>query len=193
MVDEFHRASSNHRPLTQVRMLHDTQSLYIDIQVQDQYVRAVHQTYQSMVSRDSCAEVFLQPPGSAGYFNFELNCCGIMLLYYIEDPARHALRIFRKATPVPDSLAKLMKIRSLLTGPIEPEIAEPTPWRLGIEVPLAVFKAFVPSMTRLSGDWRGNFFKCGDETSHPHWASWNPIGSRLRFHQPRRFAPIRFE
>jgi hypothetical protein len=35
--------------------------------------------------------------------------------------------------------------------------------------------------------WRANAFKCGDQTSHPHWASWAPIGEALNFHQPGRF------
>jgi hypothetical protein len=35
--------------------------------------------------------------------------------------------------------------------------------------------------------WRVNAFKCGDETSHPHWASWAPIGEALNFHQPEYF------
>ena len=31
---------------------------------------------------------------------------------------------------------------------------------------------------------RCHAFKCGDQTSHPHWASWAPIGEALNFHQP---------
>jgi hypothetical protein len=40
--------------------------------------------------------------------------------------------------------------------------------------------------------WCGNLFKCADESSNPHWASWNPIGEELNFHDPRYFASIRF-
>ena len=36
------------------------------------------------------------------------------------------------------------------------------------------------------------FFKCGDKTSHPHWASWNPV-DELNFHLPRCFSEIIFE
>jgi len=38
--------------------------------------------------------------------------------------------------------------------------------------------------------FRGNFFKCGDETSHPHWASWSPISEELNFHRPETFGSI---
>ena len=38
--------------------------------------------------------------------------------------------------------------------------------------------------------WRGNFYKCADESSHPHWASWRPIGEKLDFHTPEFFGEI---
>ena len=41
--------------------------------------------------------------------------------------------------------------------------------------------------------WRGNAFKCADETSHPHWASWAPIGEALNFHAPGWFGDLDFE
>ena len=74
------------------------------------------------------------------------------------------------------------------------EIAEPVEWAVEYFVPNSVFERYVGSL----GDpqkraWRGNFFKCADESSHPHWASWSPIGQELNFHDPAYFAPMRFE
>jgi hypothetical protein len=40
--------------------------------------------------------------------------------------------------------------------------------------------------------WTGNFYKCGDETSHPHWAAWSLIGEVLDFHAPERFGRLVF-
>ncbi|MCD6337129.1 MAG: hypothetical protein J7M01_02720, partial [Candidatus Marinimicrobia bacterium] len=37
----------------------------------------------------------------------------------------------------------------------------------------------------------GNLYKCGDKTSHPHWASWSPI-DKLNFHQPKHFGEFVF-
>jgi hypothetical protein len=42
-----------------------------------------------------------------------------------------------------------------------------------------------------SQSWRDNFYKCGDQTSHPHWASWSPVDD-LNFHLPRCFGTICF-
>ena len=40
--------------------------------------------------------------------------------------------------------------------------------------------------------WRGNFFKCAEDNSHPHWAAWAPV-NEFNFHQPACFGTIRFD
>ena len=38
---------------------------------------------------------------------------------------------------------------------------------------------------------RGNFYKCGDLTAHPHFLSWNPIGTpKPDFHRPEYFGEL---
>ena len=193
-VNQFHPRSSDHRPITHAKALHDGERLYVLFRVQDRYVRCVRTTYQSLVSRDSCVEFFLQPDPQRGYFNFELNCGGTMLLYYIEDPTRTETSPFRKYTPVPHDLAATVQIWHSLPARIEAELTDDVDWSLGCAVPFSLFEPYVgASRARPAHQWRGNFFKCGDETSQPHWASWSPIGEILRFHQPDRFGAISFE
>jgi len=39
-----------------------------------------------------------------------------------------------------------------------------------------------------------NFYKCGDETSVPHFVTWNPVNSaNPDFHKPDFFGKLRFE
>jgi len=196
-VGHFHADSSNHRPETTARMLWSKDGIAVRFDVQDRYVRARQTQYQDRVSRDSCVEVFLQPGEKSGYFNFEVNCAGTMLLYYIEDASRPRPatgRLFRKYTEVPERLGRLVKIRSSLPKTIEPEIQTATAWNLSMFIPWTLFAEYVGDVSPATNPtWRGNFFKCGDETSQPHWASWNPIGPILRFHQPSRFGIIEFE
>jgi len=40
---------------------------------------------------------------------------------------------------------------------------------------------------------RGNFYKCAEDNSHPHWASWASMGGELNFHLPDRFGWFSFE
>ncbi|MDD6236825.1 MAG: carbohydrate-binding family 9-like protein, partial [Clostridiales bacterium] len=38
---------------------------------------------------------------------------------------------------------------------------------------------------------RGNFYKCGDKTKHPHFGMWNPINNEFPdFHLPQFFGRI---
>ncbi len=61
-------------------------------------------------------------------------------------------------------------------------------------IPLSVFeKTTGLQSTKLSGQtWRANLYKCGDKTSHPHWASWQPL-TETNFHLPECFGKITFE
>jgi len=192
-VNHFHPRSSPHRPTTRAKVLHDGERIYVAFHVQDRYVRCVHDQYQSMVSRDSCVEFFLQPRPGGGYFNFEINCGGTLLLYFIEDATRIPGALFRKFEPIPEELGLLARISASLPSRVEPELVEPTVWTLFCQVPRALLEAYCGPLGEWTGQkWRGNFFKCADQTSHPHWASWAPIGEELRFHQPNLFAPILF-
>jgi len=191
-VGHFHEASSDHRPVTHARLLHDANRLYVIFDVQDRYVRSAHTDYQSRVCDDACVESFVQPKRDAGYFNFEMNCGGHLLLYYVEDPTRTG-DDFKKRTAVPWDLARRIAIYHSLPEVVLPERQEPTAWRVEYAIPLAVFEEYVGPLGALSGQtWRGNFFKCAEKSSHPHWAAWAPIGPELNFHVPEFFGALRF-
>jgi hypothetical protein len=193
-VDQFHASSSSHRPMTTVKLLHDEHDLHVAFRVQDRFVRCVHTEYQSDVYLDSCVEFFLQPIAGGGYFNFEINCGGAMLLYFIEDPTPAGTKRFRQFCPVPENVARRIKIETSLPRKVDPEIAEPITWTIRTSIPFSLFEQFVGHVGEIAGQsWRGNFFKCGDQTSHPHWASWSPIGNELRFHQPELFGTLTFD
>jgi len=194
-VDQFHATSSNHHPETQVRALHHSQGLSIRFEVKDQFVRARCTENQMITSKDSCVECFLQPAGRSGYFNFEVNCGGTLLLYYIEDPARPAPangKPFKQFTVLPPEHLRLIQIHSTLPKIVEPEIQTTLNWCVSFFVPWELFEAYAPNLS-INTPWRGNFFKCGDDSSHPHWASWSGIGEILRFHQPQRFGVLQFD
>ncbi|MBI2434434.1 MAG: carbohydrate-binding family 9-like protein, partial [Candidatus Hydrogenedentes bacterium] len=70
------------RPVTQARVLHGKDGLYIHFRVQDQYVLSTRTEYHGEVWKDACAEFFVQPKADRGYFNFEINAGGTMLISY---------------------------------------------------------------------------------------------------------------
>ena len=183
--------SSDHRPKVQAKLAHDSANLHVFFRVEDRYVRSEHVGLHVPVCTDSCVEFFVCPRPDKGYLNFEMNAGGSLLLFYIEDHTRTP-EGFRKFTKVPADLASQVKIRSSLPQQVLPEITEPTTWTLQAMIPLSLLEHYVGQITPIEGQqWRVNLFKCGDNTSHPHWASWSNLEGQFNFHLPDKFGTIK--
>ena len=138
---------------------------------------------------DSCVEFFVEPVAGRGYFNFEINCGGTILLYYNAQSAT----VHHDPVEVNDARLDKVRIYHSMESVVDPEITDPVNWIVEFGVPYEVFEPYVGPVDRKPNTfWRANFHKCGDHTSHPHWAMWNEIPGELGFHKPEFFAPIRF-
>jgi len=181
-----------HRPETQVRTLYDEDALYVLFRVTDRFVRCTRTRYQEAVHKDACVEFFVKPRPDKGYLNFEVNCGGALVLKYIVDPERTADG-FAAYEDVPWEQASQLRIYHSLPVVVEPEIAGPIDWTVEYAIPRALLETYAGPLGLFGGsEWRGNFYKCAEDNSHPHWASWAPIGEILNFHQPDRFGLLRF-
>ncbi len=187
-VASFHPGSSAHRPRTQAKIVYDDDGLHVQFQVEDQYVLCRQLKNQGSVCLDSCTEFFFQPDPARGYFNLEVNCGGWIHLAYHTSPDQR--------TFVSDDWLAKMRVHTTLPRHVEPEIMEPLTWIMAVFMPFDLFEAhmgpFGTAAPRPNTVWRANFYKCADESSHPHWGSWAPIGEKLNFHQPEYFGAIRF-
>lgn len=191
-IDQFRPESSTHRPRTALKLGWEPRGLTGLFQVQDRHVRCVHSGFQAPVYEDSCVEIFLLPKPGLGYFNFEFNACGALLASYVTDPARLPDGGLRRRVLLDERQCGSIEIAAELSGVIEPEIDGPLTWRLGFFIPFALLAEFIGPLAPQPGDrWRGNFYKCGDATSHPHWAAWAPV-PELNFHRPDCFGELVF-
>jgi len=187
----FRPEGSGHKPVTQVKLLHSPEGLYVIFRIQDQYVRCVHTQFQEAVYKDSCVEFFVQPKPDGGYFNFELNCGGALLASYIVNPERNGLG-FKEYTLLSSKDRKQIGIYHSMPGAIDPEIKKKTTWVVEVFIPFGLLEKYTGPLKPAEGKiWRANFYKCGDDTSHPHWGAWAPV-DELNFHLPRCFGSIRF-
>jgi hypothetical protein len=160
--------------------------------VQDQYVLCRRTNYGDEVWKDSCVEFFVKPREDRGYLNFEFNCGGAFLCSYITNPERTP-NGFKEFVRIPRSEAAHVKVHPSSSGAIDPQCDEPMVWSLRFFIPFELLEKFVGPMGDPTGQtWRANFYKCAEENSHPHWASWAPV-DELNFHLPRCFGAIRFE
>ena len=189
-IEHFRPEGSDHHPISSARVLYDANGLYGIFRVQDRYVRCVRTGYHDPVWRDSCVEFFAQPKRDRGYFNFEFNCGGAFICSYITNPERTP-EGFKEFVKVPTGIGQTIRVKSSLPQRVEPEITTPVVWMLSFWIPLGLFEHYLGPLGTLSGQvWRGNFFKCAEENSHPHWASWSPV-DEFNFHRPDCFGSLR--
>jgi hypothetical protein len=188
----FRPEGSVHRPKTSVRLLYDMAGIFGMFHVEDQYVRCVRARYGEPVYKDSCVEFFVKPKADGGYFNFEFNCGGALLCSYIVNPERTS-EGFREFIRVPEQDGRHVVVGHSLPTIVEPEIADVVTWTLEFFIPFGLIEKYSGPLGDVRGqEWTANFYKCGDETSHPHWASWKPV-PELNFHMPQCFGIIMFE
>ncbi|MDD2706859.1 MAG: carbohydrate-binding family 9-like protein [Verrucomicrobiae bacterium] len=190
-LDQFLECGSDHRPRVEVKSVYTDNDISIFFRVFDRFVRCTRTDYQAPVCRDSCVEFFVKPKADRGYFNFEVNCGGTLLLQYRGDPRLGAEGSIK---PVPWEIAKSVQIYHSQPKIVYPEIRENMEWIVEYTIPFALFEAFVGPPDKIAGQiWLANFYKCAGDSSHPHAASWAPLHGKFDFHLPEYFAPIRFE
>ncbi|MCK5529042.1 MAG: carbohydrate-binding family 9-like protein [Kiritimatiellae bacterium] len=187
----FHQNDNDHKPVTKAKLAYNSDSIFGIFKVDDNYIRSTTTKLQESVCQDSCVEFFFKPKTDAGYFNFEFNAGGNMLCHYATDPSRGP---DGKITACQDvALADQVEIFHSLPAIIDPEITTPTTWLTEFKIPFSILEPYCGTLGNVAGtEWRANLYKCGDQTSHPHWASWAPL-TTLDFHLPECFAPITFE
>ncbi|MBI2438581.1 MAG: carbohydrate-binding family 9-like protein [Lentisphaerae bacterium] len=185
----FLAQSKSRHPQVTAKAVYQDDGIFIFFKVLDRFVRCLQTSYQGSVCKDSCVEFFVEPRAGSGYFNFEINGGGTLLLHFNEP--LHAAAVRRHL--VPWKLGSQVKIYHSLPRTVDPEIEAATEWRVEYFIPWTIFEHYLGPLGPIPGQvWRGNFYKCADLTSQPHWLSWAPLGPELNFHLPQFFAPIRF-
>lgn len=191
-LENVRQESSDHRPKVSLRVMHDKDTIYGLYQVKDRYVRVTHVGYQASVCQDSCVEFFFKPSVGPGYFNLEMNAGGSYLLYYVRNHQRTDTG-FADFAAVDEACGSQVKVQTTLPTVVDPEIAVPLTWYAMFTIPMKALAPYCGDAGCLDGQkWRANFYKCGDDTSHPHWITWAPIPV-LNYHIPEAFQEMDFE
>jgi hypothetical protein len=189
-LTHFMGAQPVHFPEVEARLLYDCDAIYVAFRVADRYVGAMARAHQQAVCCDSCVEFFFVPGEdvAAGYFNLEVNCGGTMLFHYQVVP-----RVNWAAVDAAD-LERIQVAHSLPTL-VDPEIPGPITWTVEYRVPVDFLGRYAPNVLKPAPGvrWRANFYKCADQTSHPHWLTWSPVDHPTPdFHRPSSFGMLEF-
>lgn len=180
----------DHFPKTEVKIAYNEISIYVIFRVEDRYVRAVAREHQGNVWEDSCVEFFFTPDSdlSKGYFNLEMNCGGTMLFHF--QPGSGKKRII-----IPKSECRKIICAHSLPCIVYPEIVEPVVWTVEYQLPIALLKRYCQvKMPASKVEWRANFYKCADKSTHPHWLTWALVDfPKPNFHLPESFGILQFQ
>ncbi len=189
-IKQFMGDKPEHFPFTQAKVAYDNTAIYVIFRVEDRYVKAVAGKNQGPVYLDSCVEFFFSPEDGIkeGYFNLEMNCGGNMLFHHQMEPRT-------RQTLISEEHIQQVEVAHTLPEIVNPEIVGDTTWIVEYRIPFSVLSNYHSFPTPEAGSvWRANFYKCADETSHPHWLTWAPIDfPRPNFHLPQYFGLLEFQ
>ncbi len=141
--------------------------------------KAVYNNYMDPVYTDSCMEFFADWLSDGRYINMEMNAKGTLL-------ACVGGNIVPERTPVAAFTGgKIFSVTANVTADA---------WCVTADIPLSLLADIlgVDEVKVASGfSFRGNFYKCGDETAVMHFGMWNPVELPTPcFHCPEFFGDM---
>ncbi len=190
---DYHRIENKQFPSVEVKVCYNSKNIFLFWKVKEKEILCNQKTHFDKVYQDSCVEFFVKPFGAKGYFNFEINCIGRILCYYVTNwqiDLNGTLKEFKRINL--DDINKIEVSSSITDDKLfnKNQIEE---WLLLIKIPFEILlNASELLESDFSQNWNANFYKCADKSILPHWSSWNPV-SELNFHQPKDFGELIFE
>lgn len=171
-----------YRPICTFDIARSDSKLYIRYFVRGNCLKAIYTKDQDPVWQDSCVEFFTQIPGEKEYYNFEFNCIGTCLASKRENRDN-------ATSLTPEQMKQIVRMPSMGNRPFH-EMQGLFAWDLIVAIP---FDLLGLDGNNLPEKIKANFYKCADETSLPHYLSWNPIPTENpNFHCPEYFGEIYF-
>lgn len=183
-IDQINWKNFPYQPKVNFRIAHTNSEILLKYYVHEKHILAKETRTNGEVYKDSCVEFFVSLDGK-NYYNFELNCIGTIHLAY--GPGRKDRKFVN-----PGIVNRIETQPSLGRLPFEEKTGE-FDWELMIKIPLVCFAFnFIDTLEKVKA--KGNFYKCGDDTSEPHYVTWNPVKTEQPdYHRPEYFGKIKFE
>ncbi len=187
VIERYPWAPDGYTPRVEVRIYRSENFLSLHFKAYERVIRARCTSFQDPVYEDSCVEFFFDPfpDRGIGYVNIEANALGTMLIGL--GPERSGRRPLSR-----DEIAGF-EVASSVSAPLEGEHGSDA-WWVSYRIPAAFFERLYGERIRSGITGRGNFYKCGDAASPPHYGCWAPIRHPYPdFHLPRFFGLLTFE
>ena len=183
-IDTINWKAYSYKPGLNFRIGHTGNEIWLKYYVKEKYILAQETRTNGEVYKDSTVEFFISLD-KENYYNFEFNCIGTVHLAY--GPGRGNRKFV-----APETVEKIEISSSLGNQPFK-EKKGGFEWEMMIRIPISCF-AFdnIKSLEGMKAT--ANFYKCGDDTSEPHYVTWNPVKTENPdYHRPEFFGRVEFE
>ncbi len=167
------------------KIAHNGYYLFLQFFVEEDEVLAKTKEDNGPVWTDSCVEFFISFDNSPYYYNLELSCIGTALFGY----RKERKDVVYGNSQIMDSIKRCSTLGSQTFEKKQGDFK----WELLVVIPVSAF--WKTRLTSFSGvEASGNFYKCGDHLTVPHYLSWNPIETETpNFHMPNYFGELFFK
>lgn len=168
-----------YRPYVEARVIIlSNKGFMVRMDCKESNPKALYTQINSAVCNDSCLEAFINfKPNyeNSGYINFETNVKGALHCSYGKD------RYNRK-----------FLTEMGINGPVVFNTKDVDNWSCEYLIPFDLIKTVYGDCNFKKGDiLKANFYKCGDETDFPHYASWTNIKTEYHdYHTPKFFGTL---
>jgi hypothetical protein len=183
-INNLNWADFQYKPTVRFRIGHVDDEIWLKYYVKEKHIKAMETRTNGNVYKDSCVEFFISFDGQ-NYYNLEINCIGTIHLAY--GTGRHGRNF------VDPSIIEKIETRSSLGDKPFEEKSGNFEWEIMVRIPIECF-TFSKLSSLKNRDANANFYKCGDDTSEPHYITWNPVKTENPdYHRPEFFGKVHFE
>lgn len=183
-IDTLNWKEFSYKPLLNFRIAHTGNEILLKYYVREKYILARETRINGDVYKDSTVEFFISVDGR-NYYNFEFSCIGTP--HVAHGPGRG-----NRHYVSPQLLKKIDITSTLGTEPFDEKTGD-FYWEIVVSIPIECFA--YDSLKTFDGlKATANFYKCGDETSEPHFVTWSPVKTENPdYHRPEFFGEVVFE
>lgn len=173
------------KPQVHVSIAHNGDNILLQYRVIEKEILGLITKDNGEVWTDSAVEFFLAFDDEH-YYNAEFNCIGTALLGHCNSDGTPG-----EPSSIP-IIKSIKRLPSLGTTKREKELGL-FDWTITLVIPkTAYWKENIDSFDGLVA--KGNFYKCGDNLTNPHFVAWTRIETpEPSFHQPAYFGILEFE
>lgn len=184
LIDLLNWPSYPYKPDVKFKIAHCQNQLLLKYTVAEENILAKVVDINGPVCTDSCVEFFISTHNDGSFYNFEFSCIGT--------PHAEYGMVGKRKLLDPEIVKRIKTWSSLGNQPFD-EKKGGYQWEMVIVIPAACF-VFDKDLVFKGLNAKANFYKCGDNTSTPHFLTWNPVETdRPDFHKPSFFGELLFQ